>query len=181
VDWFRLYLCTKLQILTEAFLFNLGSRLLGGILAVPVTVFPPPPSLSSNQCVPVKNTLGWSAVEFCACEIRRLFPVVFRVTIAFHKVDCKGKGNVHPRTCQEGTEGEWTYNYFFNFSARWDGWPTPRPGRFTPGKETRCPLYRRPGGPLGWFGRVRKISPPPVFDPPARWLYRLSYPGPKFD
>jgi hypothetical protein len=38
-------------------------------------------------------------------------------------------------------------------------WSTPRPGRFTPGKETRYPLYRRLGGPQGLFGRVRKIAP----------------------
>ena len=33
-----------------------------------------------------------------------------------------------------------------------------------PGK-TRYPLYRRLGGPQGWSGPVRKISPPPDFDP----------------
>jgi hypothetical protein len=37
------------------------------------------------------------------------------------------------------------------------GWSTPRPSRFTPGKETRYPLYRRLGGPNGRSGRVRKI------------------------
>ena len=31
--------------------------------------------------------------------------------------------------------------------------------------NTRYPLYRRLGGPQGRSGRVRKISPPPVFDP----------------
>jgi hypothetical protein len=45
------------------------------------------------------------------------------------------------------------------------GWSTPRAGRFTPGKETRYPLYRRLGGPQGRSGRVRKISPPPGLDP----------------
>ena len=44
-------------------------------------------------------------------------------------------------------------------------WLTPRPGRFTPRKETRYPLYRRLGGPQGRSWRVRKISPPPGFDP----------------
>ena len=29
----------------------------------------------------------------------------------------------------------------------------------------RYSLFRRLGGPQGWSGRVRKISPPPVFDP----------------
>jgi hypothetical protein len=33
-----------------------------------------------------------------------------------------------------------------------------------PGK-TRCPLYRRLGGLQGRSGRVRKITPPPRFDP----------------
>jgi len=45
------------------------------------------------------------------------------------------------------------------------GWSTPRSARFTPGKETRCPLYRRLGGPQGRSGRMRKIWPPPGFDP----------------
>ena len=32
-----------------------------------------------------------------------------------------------------------------------------------PHGKTRCPLYRRLGGPQGRSGRVRKISPPPGF------------------
>ena len=54
---------------------------------------------------------------------------------------------------------------FFNLGARWGGWLTPRHGRFTSGKETRYPLYRREGGTQGWSGRVRKILTPPEFDP----------------
>jgi hypothetical protein len=34
-----------------------------------------------------------------------------------------------------------------------------------PSLKTRYPLYRRLGGPQGRSGRVRKISPPPGFDP----------------
>ena len=34
-----------------------------------------------------------------------------------------------------------------------------------PPEKTRYPLYRRLGGPQGRSGRVRKISPPPGFDP----------------
>jgi len=66
---------------------------------------------------------------------------------------------------------------FFNLGARWGGWSTPRSGRFTPGKDTRYPLYRRLGGLRGRTRRVRKISHP---DRPAlsESLYRLSYPGP---
>ena len=69
---------------------------------------------------------------------------------------------------------------FVNLGARWDGWSTPRPGRFIPGKDP-LPLYRRLGGPQGRSGRVREISPPtgvPSSDRPAlsESLYRLSSP-----
>ena len=40
-----------------------------------------------------------------------------------------------------------------------------RPGRTLPPGKTRYPLYRRLGGPQGWSGLVRKISPSPRFDP----------------
>ena len=45
-----------------------------------------------------------------------------------------------------------------------DAWSTPRPGRFTPGRDP-YPSYRRLGGPHGRSGQVRNISPPPGFDP----------------
>jgi hypothetical protein len=38
------------------------------------------------------------------------------------------------------------------------------PAALPPGK-TRYPLYSRLGGPQGRSGHVRKISPPPGFDP----------------
>ena len=38
------------------------------------------------------------------------------------------------------------------------------PAVLTP-EKTRYPLYRRLGGPHERSGRVRKISPPPGFDP----------------
>ena len=45
------------------------------------------------------------------------------------------------------------------------GWSTPRPGRFTHGKEIRYPLYRRLFRPQGRFGRLRKTSSQSGFDP----------------
>ena len=48
-----------------------------------------------------------------------------------------------------------------NFGRR----STPHRGRFGPTKETRYPLYSRLCGPQVWFGRVRKISLPPGFEP----------------
>ena len=46
------------------------------------------------------------------------------------------------------------------------GGPRHASAAFPPGK-TRCPLYRRLGGPQGRSGRVRKISPPLGLDPPT--------------
>jgi hypothetical protein len=77
------------------------------------------------------------------------------------------KGKVLPRTSHEGLEGKKRYTSTLSLTSVLDegGWSTPRPGRFTPGKETRYTLYRRLGGPHGRSGRLRKIPPPPGFDP----------------
>ena len=97
----------------------------------------------------------------------------------------KGKGKVHPRTGHEGPEGKKRYSSILSLISALDGegWSTPRPGRFTPGKESRYPLYRRLGGPQDQSGRFRKISPSTGIRSPDRptrseSLYRLSYPGP---
>ena len=73
---------------------------------------------------------------------------------------------------------------FFNLGARWGWMLTSRPGRFTPGKETRYPFYRRLGGSRVGLDGCVKISPPTGIrspDRPARSesLYRLSYGGPQ--
>ena len=39
------------------------------------------------------------------------------------------------------------------------GWSTPRPGRITPGKETRYPLYRRLGSPRAGLDGCGKSRP----------------------
>jgi hypothetical protein len=109
---------------------------------------------------------------------------MFLPGLGFYRNNKKGK--VPPITGHECPRREvevWLYS-FFNPVARWGGWLTPRSGRFTPGKETLYPLYRRLGGPQGRSKRVRKMFPPPsgIRSPnhPARSesLYQLSYPGP---
>ena len=60
---------------------------------------------------------------------------------------------------------------FFNLGTWWGGWSTPRPGRFTPRKQTLFPLDRKLGGPQSRSGRVRKISSPPGFDPRTVHIY----------
>jgi hypothetical protein len=57
------------------------------------------------------------------------------------------------------------YLYPFFFLLDGGGWLTPRPGRFTPGTETRCPLYRRLRGLQGRSGRVVNISSTPELNP----------------
>ena len=41
--------------------------------------------VTSNRCIPVEGTGGWSAVVFCACEIIELFSVVFCVVRTVQK------------------------------------------------------------------------------------------------
>jgi hypothetical protein len=62
------------------------------------------------------------------------------------------------------------------------GWSATRPGRTLLPAKTLDPLYSRLGGPQGRSGQVRKISPPPGFDPRTaqpvvQSLYQLSYPA----
>jgi hypothetical protein len=76
-----------------------------------------------------------------------------------------GKGKVLPRTGNEGPEGSRGIARSLTLALDEGGWSTSRPGRFTPGKETRYPLYRRLGGPQGRSGRIQKIPSPPGFDP----------------
>ena len=49
----------------------------------------------------------------------------------------KGKGKFLPRTGHEGPEGEQMYSSTLPSTSALDvgGWSTPRPGRFTPGKD----------------------------------------------
>jgi hypothetical protein len=62
----------------------------------------------------------------------------------------KGQGKVHPRTGHHGPEGEGSQRH--------------APASLPPGKAQHPP-NRRLGGPQGRSGHVRKISPPPRFDP----------------
>ena len=50
-----------------------------------------------------------------------------------------------------------------------------RSGRSLPPGKTRYPLYKRLSGPQGQSGQVRKISPPPEFDPRTVQLVASRY------
>ena len=96
----------------------------------------------------------------------------------------KSRGKVHHRTGHEGPEGEQRYNYsFFNLGARWGGWPTPRPGRFTPGGRPGTHCIGGWVSPRACLDRCGKSRPPTGIPSPDRQarsdsLYRLRYPGP---
>ena len=60
---------------------------------------------------------------------------------------------------------KWSRGISLNSAPDGSGRSTPRPGRFTPRKETQYPLYRRLAGPQGQSGQVRKISPLRGLDP----------------
>jgi hypothetical protein len=80
-------------------------------------------------------------------------------------VTVKGKGKVHPKTGHEGPERKQRYNSTLPLTSTLDGVGTQRhaSAALSPGK-TRYPLCWL-GGPQRRSGGVRKISPPPGFDP----------------
>jgi hypothetical protein len=71
-----------------------------------------------------------------------------------------------PRTGHEGPEGEQRYSSTLSLTSALEGVGGQRhaPSVLPPGK-TQYQLYRSLGGPQGRSKWVRKISPPPGFDP----------------
>ena len=92
--------------------------------------------------------------HFILMCVSQLWPV-FRMCV-------RSKGKGLPRTGHEDPEGEQMYNSTLPSTSALVGcgWWTPLPGRFTPRKETRYPLYSRLGVPQDRSGQVRKISLP---------------------
>jgi hypothetical protein len=88
-----------------------------------------------------------------------------RLFLMEHIIKGKGKGKVRPIIRLEGLEGSrGVALLFLDLGARRGGCQHHAPAALPPGR-TRYPLYRRLGGPKVRSGRVRKISPPPGFDP----------------
>ena len=76
------------------------------------------------------------------------------------------KGKVHHRTGHEGPDWGRGIALTLSLTSALDGvyGQLHAPAVLPPGK-TRYTLYRRLGGPQGRCRQVRKISPPPGFDP----------------
>jgi hypothetical protein len=75
------------------------------------------------------------------------------------------KSKVHARTGHEGSEGE-KYSCTLSLTSviNEGGWSSNALAALHTGK-TQYPMYCRLGGPQGRSGPVRKIAPPPRFDP----------------
>ena len=61
----------------------------------------------------------------------------------------KDEGEVQPTKGHEGADGKKRYRSILSLTSAIDGggWLTLRPGRFTPGQESRYTLYKTLGGP----------------------------------
>jgi len=86
-------------------------------------------SVASVVCPTLNTWYLWrnnSDTEFVrSCDLTR--------SIYYRTV--KGKGKAHPRTGHEGPDGEYSSTLPLTSALDGDGWSTPRPGRFTPGKD----------------------------------------------
>jgi len=106
--------------------------------------------------------------EHQVIEIMWLFP--FHILVWIHGYDIfltfYNKVDFILEQATKAQRGSKGLTLLFLWPRRLLGWvvsATPR--RFTPGKETLYPLYKRLGVPQGRSGRLRNISPPPKFHP----------------
>jgi hypothetical protein len=110
------------------------------------------------------------------CRLLLVFPYYMAKESVKKKVNCTG------RTAHRRSRG--IAPVFHDHDTRRGEGSASRPGRSLPSWKTRYPLYRRLGGPQGRSGQVRKISPPPGFEPRTvqpvvSRIYRLRYPANK--
>ena len=122
----------------------------------------------------------------CAILTRRTSPTCKIETWHFSDIPCclfkmvKVKVKDHLRTGYEGPEVEQMYSSTLPSTSTPDGgrWSTPRPDRFTPGKDP-VPIVQEAGwdpGPV-WTG-VEKSRPPPGFHLRAVQPVASRYPRP---
>ena len=87
---------------------------------------------------------------------------------AVEKESKKGKGKVHPRTGHEGPEGGQMYSSTLPSTSALvgGGWLTPRPGRFTAGKDP-VPIVQEAGWAPGavWTGAENLAVPSELYRP----------------
>jgi hypothetical protein len=95
----------------------------------------------------------------CGCSF-----LSYNLTFDSKKVSSK----VRSITWLQGPGGEYRCSFTRSLTSALvgGGWSTPLPD-LTSGKDTRYPVYRKLGGAQGRSEQMRKISPPPEFDPRA--------------
>jgi len=54
--------------------------------------------MTSIRCIAIKNTLGYSVLVFCACELILLFAVAYCLVRVLHKF---GLETEHPASCDQ--------------------------------------------------------------------------------
>ena len=112
------------------------------------------------------TVIDWTSEVFLKAGITKIvmqFTVFLAKTLTFQTPRPQTvQFTVHPVTCHESPEGSYRYSSTISLTSVLDegGWSTPRPGRFTPGKEARCRFYRRLGGRQGGKSRFHRDSIP---------------------
>jgi len=117
-------------------------------------------SFRSLAEAPKKTKINLLQISFF--QLNAYFPWRPSKFTIFNKTSYRTTGAIQ-HTAHRGSRGIALFFLDHGTRRRWGVSVTPRP-LFTPGK-TQYPLYRRLSGPQGRSGQVRKISPPPGFDP----------------
>jgi len=106
-------------------------------------------SMSPAGFEPAKAASGRRPTAKIQSLLRRINVDMVKVKVTF---------TLYQAIQAQGGGGPVEYKSNLPLTSALDGceWLTPRPGRFTPGKETRCILCRRLSGPQGRSGRIRK-------------------------
>jgi hypothetical protein len=129
---------------------------------------------TSNYCVRVTSTLKdvlefQQDIQHACCfkwqDTRLKFQnIYFFFTSARFQFEAPDIVQIAPY--DRSPEEEYRYSHTLYLTSFLGGMGDQRhtPAALPPGKS-RYPLYRKMGGPQGQSGQVRKISPPPGFDP----------------
>jgi hypothetical protein len=118
--------------------------------------------MSSKKCFPISVRIfhlphSLSVTDLNLHDVNNLIKVKVKCTLVQALRLCTG------RTAHRWSRG--IALLFHDHGTRRAEGSASRPGRSLPPGKTRYQLYRRLDGPQGRSGQVRKLSPPPRFDP----------------
>ena len=103
-------------------------------------LFAPVPSKFYSECLTKEDVEGFGDFKIGGKVIRTVNYADDLVLLAQEEPVLQGmmESKVLPRTAHEGPEGEQMYSSTLPSTSVLDGggWSTPRPGRFTPGKDS---------------------------------------------